>query len=78
LPFARLKFPFLIGTVRTVEPIEVDDDYLRFPFLIGTVRTDEHYGEEKRKERFPFLIGTVRTDSTLIICISYKFSFHSS
>jgi len=37
LPF--LKFPFLIGTVRTLEKLGEIEPEQEFPFLIGTVRT---------------------------------------
>jgi len=35
------EFPFLIGTVRTLQRKEVKDVLTPFPFLIGTVRTIE-------------------------------------
>jgi len=66
-PLKEYLFPFLIGTVRTLErpSLCIGDD--TFPFLIGTVRTHKYGFYKQPTYEFPFLIGTVRTAYSLII-----------
>jgi len=59
------KFPFLIGTVRTITVVVRLFKRLAFPFLIGTVRTEGAFGLVWKADGFPFLIGTVRTYNLL-------------
>jgi len=64
LPAARTaRFPFLIGTVRTIKLVARDMLDEKFPFLIGTVRTEKGSKSRHNRNVFPFLIGTVRTYS---------------
>ena len=57
----KRRFPFLIGTVRTVNPLHFFARSFWFPFLIGTVRTFNIEFLYILFYSFPFLIGTVRT-----------------
>mgnify|MGYP001259436452 CR=1 FL=1 len=72
-------FPFLIGTVRTVnKSVKVRTNINLFPFLIGTVRTYASSTLIELVLPFPFLIGTVRTKKIGSSYDAYKASFHSS
>ena len=71
-------FPFLIGTVRTVLPAEVNNCGTKFPFLIGTVRTFVSSEFTSEYQEFPFLIGTVRTKMLVPVSTSADIGFHSS
>ena len=52
-----IKFPFLIGRIRTLKLCGFKHDILSFPFLIGRIRTE-------RLERAAYSCGFIRFHSS--------------
>jgi len=62
-----IRFPFLIGRIRTKTPKELFFPDTRFPFLIGRIRTFLLCALSLFYFLFPFLIGRIRTLPTLLV-----------